>query len=190
MTKIERAQVFAHKAHDSIDQKRKYTGESYWTHTDAVASVVAKAGGSEDMICAAHLHDIIEDITHLCPTVYNETVIRLKFGDNVANLVVELTDVFTKEKYPTWNRAKRHAEEAKRLATISQDAKLIKICDLINNTESIVAHDPNFARIYLKEKFALLPIFVDCPSELLQRATEQTLNGFKKLGMEIPIFGV
>ena len=57
------AKEFAHAAHDSIKQVRKYTGEPYWNHTDAVAEVVASVGGTEDMVMAAHLHDVLEDVT-------------------------------------------------------------------------------------------------------------------------------
>jgi hypothetical protein len=37
---VERAQRFAHRKHDEIEQKRKYTGETYWVNTDLVAAIV------------------------------------------------------------------------------------------------------------------------------------------------------
>jgi (p)ppGpp synthase/HD superfamily hydrolase len=53
------------------------------------------------MICAAWLHDTVEDT--------GMTVERLTmlFGPAVANLVGELTDVYTHEAYPHFNREKR-----------------------------------------------------------------------------------
>ena len=57
MTIIEKAQDFAHRAHDTIKQVRKYTGEPYWVHTDDVALRVTNLLDCESMICAAHLHD-------------------------------------------------------------------------------------------------------------------------------------
>ena len=68
MNLIEKAKQFAHEAHDSIGQKRKYSGEPYWVHTDAVAEKVAAIGGTEVMVAAAHLHDVLEDVTPLDKT--------------------------------------------------------------------------------------------------------------------------
>lgn len=59
---INLAKEFAHRAHDAIEQKRKYSGVPYWTHTDAVAELVEKFGGSTVMVVAAHLHDWLEDV--------------------------------------------------------------------------------------------------------------------------------
>jgi hypothetical protein len=43
-----------------------------------------------------------------------------------------------------------------RLGKISASAKLIKLCDLIDNTRSITEHDPDFAVTYLREKADVL----------------------------------
>lgn len=185
MNRIETAQAFAHAAHDAIKQVRKYDGRPYWVHTDAVAATVASVGGTEDMIVAAHLHDVLEDVTPLYPA-YSEGQIRVQFGENVLKLVVELTDVYTKEAFPKLNRAERKTEERKRLATISPEAKTIKLADLIDNTASIVKDDPDFATVYLKEKFAILPYLADGSPELLQRASIQTITAMTSLGLTIP----
>lgn len=42
------------------------------------------------------------------------------------------------------------------MSKISVNSQSIKYCDLIDNTKSIVQHDPGFAKVYLKEKFDLL----------------------------------
>jgi guanosine-3',5'-bis(diphosphate) 3'-pyrophosphohydrolase len=184
MNRIKLAKETSHEALDSVNCIRKYTKEPYWHHTDKVAAMTFLYGGDDDMVIAAFHHDTEEEVFPL-NSFYSVEWLQKNFGTRATNLVIELTDIFTKEKYPNWNRAKRHEMEAKRLASISQDAKLIKICDLIDNSESIVKYDKSFAKIYLKEKFALLPIFVDCPSPLLQLATAQTLSGFDKLGIKI-----
>lgn len=185
MTKMERAKQFAHEAHDSIKQVRKYDLSPYWTHTDAVAAQVAASGGDEDMVCAAENHDVLEDVFPLNP-YYSEVKIRELFGDTVANYVIELTDVFTKENYPDKNRTERKALECNRLSKISKGAKLIKICDLIHNTGSIVENDKGFAKTYLKEKLAILPHFAnDVPSDLLQQASIQVIQGFEAIGMKM-----
>ena len=67
------------------------------------------------MVCAAENHDVLEDVFPLNP-YYSEVKIRELFGDTVANYVIELTDVFTKENYPDKNRTERKALECNRLS--------------------------------------------------------------------------
>jgi (p)ppGpp synthase/HD superfamily hydrolase len=186
MTKIEEAKAFAHEAHNRINHKRKYSGEPYWTHTDAVADIVASIGGTGEMIMAAHLHDILEDVTPKYPA-FSEGQIKVLFGEKVLQLVKELTDVYTKVDYPDLNRAQRHAKERERIDKISVEAKTIKLADLINNTASIVEHDKDFAKVYLKEKLELLPYLADGDSSLLQRASIQIMLGCIALGIDIPV---
>lgn len=131
-------------------QVRKYTGEPYVTHCVAVAEEVRRRGGSPEVVTAALLHDTLED------TETTGVELLDKFGPVVARLVEELTDEFTKQKYPELNRAQRKLAEAARLGQISASAKLIKLCDLADNTRSIVEHDPDFAVVYLREKAAVL----------------------------------
>jgi len=188
MNLVEKAQKFAHEAHDSINQKRKYTGEPYWVHTDEVAALVGQTPGSTpEMGAASHLHDVLEDVMPLNPH-YNSIRILNEFGTEVLDLVVDLTDVYTKAQYPKWNRATRHEKENARLAQVNTQAKTIKLADLICNTYSIVKHDPDFARIYLREKFALLPLLADGAPTLLERASRQVLEGFATLGIQLPVF--
>lgn len=145
---IERAEYLARKLHG--EQERKYTGESYFVHVYNVAKRVAKIDNRPELVAAAFLHDSVED------TDITVDEIGQIFGAEVAGLVYDLTDHFTKENYPNMNRAKRKSLEAVRLGSISDDAKLIKLCDLADNTSSIVEHDPGFAKIYLKEKADIL----------------------------------
>jgi len=187
MNLIEKAKEFAHRAHDAIGQKRKYSGEPYWVHTDAVAMAVTEVGASDEVIAAAHLHDVLEDVAPLLPHTYNEKVIRDNFGDKVTQFVIELTDVFTKENYPKKNRKERKALEAQRLGTISPEAMTVKLADLINNTASIVENDPDFARTYLSEKLTILPYLSDGSPPLLQQASLQVIAGHASLGLTIPM---
>ena len=76
----------------------------------------------------------------------------------VAELVNELTDRFTHEAFPNDNRATRKKWEANRLSRVSDEAKLIKWCDMKDNTRTITEHDPGFARVYLAEKDYLLEV--------------------------------
>jgi (p)ppGpp synthase/HD superfamily hydrolase len=210
MTRIEQAKQFAHEAHDSIKQVRKYTGEPYWVHTDEVAGIVAAAltdGNQainltgnrsavilspteiEDAVCAAHLHDVIEDV-FLVDEHYDLFLIGDIFGRGVADLVVALTDVYVKEAWPGLNREKRKNLERERIAKTSRAAKTIKLADLISNTKSIVEHDPDFARVYLKEKLALLPYLKEGDATLFARCQEQIITLGPKVGLDIPLLAV
>ena len=143
---ITKTELFAIRAHG--DQKRKYTNEPYINHPMAVATLVDFiADGDEDMICAAILHDVLED------TDVGEGELRKRFGDAITDLVVGLTDV---SKPEDGNRADRKAMD--RLHTINSPAKVqtIKLADLIDNSRSIVKHDPGFAKVYMAEKRTLI----------------------------------
>lgn len=193
---VEKAQEFAHDGHDSILQKRKYSGEPYWVHTDEVARIVTETLKEENrgeltpndynVIAAAHLHDILEDVAPKNP-FYSRNKLIEEFGRDVSNLVVELTDVYTKENYPTLNRKERKEHERVRLSNISNPSRTVKLADLINNTESIVANDPDFARVYIKEKMELLPLLIGGNANLLARCSQQVLDAYAKLGLTVPM---
>jgi (p)ppGpp synthase/HD superfamily hydrolase len=177
MNLILEAQSFAHAAHDSIKQVRKYTGEPYWVHTDAVAAVVAAHSDNEFAIAAAHLHDTLEDV----PSV-TVAVLLNKFPKEVVNMVVELTDQFTKENYPKLNREQRKAQEAARIARISPDSKTIKLADLFDNTKSITQHDPDFAVCYLREKERVITGLAEGDYRLLAIVRKHLQEEIDKLG--------
>ena len=182
------ARDLCRQAHDSIQQRRKYDGSPYWTHPEAVAETLSEVSDDEDILIAAFAHDTQEDVAPINPQ-YNLLWLRENFGERVTRLVEELTDKYTKEAYPHLNRAKRKALECERVAAASAAAKTIKLADLINNTESIVAHDKDFARVYLREAMDTLGILSDGNPVLLQRLSMQLLAGFASLGLTIPMIG-
>ena len=61
MSIVEKARLFATSAHAAVGQKRKYTNEPYIVHPAEVAKLVEDVGGTQEMIAAAWLHDVIED---------------------------------------------------------------------------------------------------------------------------------
>jgi (p)ppGpp synthase/HD superfamily hydrolase len=168
---IDEARGFAHYWHDAINQKRKYTGEPYWVHTDEVAKTVASVTSDRNLIVAAHLHDIFEDVAPSHPEVVKR--VERNFGEDIYWLVHDLTDKFTRENFPTYKRDKRKALEAERIGSIRVGAKTVKLADLLSNTSSIVQHDPKFAKVYVQEKIALLPYLQDGDATLWARANEQ-----------------
>eukprot|EP01037_Dinobryon_pediforme_P011870 gene11870-11958_t len=140
------ARVFAIRAHG--DQLRKYTMEPYFMHPKRVARMVENAGLSDEAIAAAWLHDVLEDTD----TPYSQIV--AVFGRNVAEMVLDLTS----PKKDTGNRAARKRVDIERLSRCSADVQTIKVADLIDNSASIIKHDPAFAKIYIPEKRALLDV--------------------------------
>ncbi len=144
---VQHAARFAAQAHGG--QKRKYTGEPYVSHPEAVATIVSTVTSDPEVLAAAWLHDVVED------TPVSLAEIRALFGDRVAQMVSDLTDVSVPSD---GNRAIRKALDRDHLAQASPEAQTIKYADLIDNTRSIVARDPAFARTYLREKAALLAV--------------------------------
>lgn len=151
-----RALRFAEQAHEG--QFRKYTGEPYVTHCldvmERLRALYAKHNlvAPEAMLCAAALHDTVEDTD----TSFQE--ITELFGIDVAGLVFWLTDITPKE----WgNRATRKRLCAERIGYAPLSAKVIKFCDIASNTDSIVQHDPKFAAVYVPEKCRILELIGD-----------------------------
>lgn len=174
--KLLRAKEFARAGYDSIGLKRKYSLINYWYHPEEVAEIVSEVTDDEDVIIATFFHDLIEDVNKGEYTLY---YIAKEFGSHIANLVWQLTDVYTKEAYPMLNRAQRKKLEAERLSLISKDAQDIKISDIISNTADIVKHDIEFAKTYLQEKEVILSKLKLANSILLARAYKQLEEGKK-----------
>ena len=153
MTRIENAIIYATRAHEG--QMRKDGVTPYIIHPLGVAESVRRAGGSEDQYIAALLHDVIED----CNVTAAEIVTY--FGQTVADLVVELTNVYTKEAYPHLNRATRKQLEDERIATISDKAKLVKVCDIAYNINDLQGIKGDFKKRLIKEKLDTLKVIID-----------------------------
>jgi len=149
MSKLGQAIAFAATAHR--EQVRKYTGEPYILHPLEVLRFLP-AEATQQMKIAAVLHDVVEDT----PVTLEE--IKGLFGWEVELYVDHLTDKFTKEAYPNWNRKVRKEAERNRLAQINAHAQTVKYCDILSNTQSLVDHDLDFARVYLDEMDKLLQV--------------------------------
>lgn len=144
---IIKAIEFANRAH--ADQVRKYTGQPYIFHPMRVAMAVANHRGSDEMICAAVLHDTVEDCgVHIAD-------ILKEFGPDIARLVDELTN---KTKASDLPRAERKRMDRERIATISTDAKIIKALDRIDNLRELVNAPYDFRKKYHQESRELLRV--------------------------------
>jgi (p)ppGpp synthase/HD superfamily hydrolase len=159
---IDRARAFATAAHASIDQRRKFSGESYIGHPADVAAIVASVpGATSAMIAAAWLHDVVEDT----PVTLEE--IRSEFGEDVARLVDEVTNVAKPED---GNRAARKAMNRLHSAAASPDGQTVKFADVISNLSTIGQADRAFAALFVPEKRALLEVLTAGDAGLQARA--------------------
>jgi len=107
----------------------------YINHPIAVAEQLAAAGFGEDtdLLIAALLHDVVEDT----PTSADE--LRRRFGDRVAEIVLEVSD----DKSLDWRERKRLVVQ--HAGQMSRQAQLIKLSDLSANISDLIHHPPNWA---------------------------------------------
>jgi (p)ppGpp synthase/HD superfamily hydrolase len=137
---------FACAAHSG--QKRKYTGEDYYTHPKAVSEILFQHGHEDlELLIAAILHDVVEDTHVTLPTIYDS------FGGEVAMLVEFVTKTVWPDPQP--KRATKKAFEVARLAMAPAKVKTLKLADRLHNM-TILRDDPAFAPVFAAETRALL----------------------------------
>ena len=148
-TRTTLARVYATAAHAAVGQMRKYTDEPYIVHPIRVGDIVDKFGGTDEMISAAYLHDVVEDTG-----VSIEDILDM-FGSVVAVIVDGLTDV---SKSEDGNRAVRKELDRAHSADATWAAQFVKCADIIDNAADIGDNDPSFNVVYRKEMAALLKV--------------------------------
>ena len=124
----------AFAAHKHSDHRRKGADEQpYVNHVIAVVSILAVEAGIDDVdvLCAALLHDTIEDSATTTAAELTEI-----FGDAVAGIVVEVTD---DKSLPKEERKRLQIEHAPRL---SPAARLVKVADKIANLRDVADNPP------------------------------------------------
>ncbi|HEX8246930.1 MAG TPA: HD domain-containing protein [Pyrinomonadaceae bacterium] len=132
LNKLLEAASFAAKKHQT--QKRKgENAEPYINHPLEVANLLANVGKVEDtdVLIAALLHDTVED------TETTKEEIARKFGENVSEIVMEVTD---DKSLPKPARKQLQVEHAPHL---SPGAKLVKLGDKISNITDILNNPPH-----------------------------------------------
>lgn len=138
---IERAYRRAEQAHQG--QKRK-SGEPYFTHCVAVASILADLQLDAETIAAGLLHDAIEDNKHISAedirTEFGETITRLVDGvTKLTNLPLE--DVGQKSENNRNNKNTNREMESirKMLLTMDDDVRvvLVKLADRLHNMRTL-----------------------------------------------------
>lgn len=127
--KITKAFNFARHAHQGV---RRLSGEPYIMHPLSVAQIVCtEIGLGSTSICAALLHDVVED------TDYTVEDIKNMFGDKIAQIVDGLTKI---SGGIFGDHASEQAENFKKLLlTMSEDIRviLIKIADRLHNMRTL-----------------------------------------------------
>jgi guanosine-3',5'-bis(diphosphate) 3'-pyrophosphohydrolase len=125
--------ALAFAAHKHRDQRRKDAQASpYINHPIALADVLVNEAGVTDVevLCAALLHDTIED------TETTPEELEREFGREIAEIVIELTDNKMLRKRTRKRMQIAHAAGA------SRQAKLVKLADKICNLRDITARPP------------------------------------------------
>ena len=150
--KIKNAYEYASRMHEG---QKRLSGEPYITHPVAVAQIVAGLELDTDSVCAALLHDTVED----CSDKTNLKEIEKLFGPEVAMLVDGLTKTVN---LPVDNREDEHIENLRKmLLAMSKDIRviLIKLCDRLHNMRTLSAKpDPKRRTIALETMQVYAPL--------------------------------
>ena len=116
---INKAKTFAEKAHQG--QFRKVTNVPYINHPIRVAKRLKEIGASEHLICAAYLHDVVED------TPFEIEDIESNFGPRVASLV----SAHTEDKSKSWKERKQHTIDT--IKSAKKEIKYLIVADRLDN---------------------------------------------------------
>ncbi len=128
LKKIQLAYNFAFHAHDG--QLRK-DGTAYISHPVAVANILLELKMDVDSICAALMHDVLEDCD-----VQKNNLVNL-FGDDVANIVDGVSKL---SNLNITDRLERDANNLQKMAlAMAHDVRviLVKLCDRLHNMRTI-----------------------------------------------------
>ena len=126
---FERALLFACEAHRT--QLRKGSTVPYISHLMAVARLVLEYGGDEQQAIAALLHDAPEDQGGAAMLER----IRNEFGDDVAALVNDCTEILERSRLDWSSRKKAYLAH---LSSITDRAALIAGCDKVHNARNLI----------------------------------------------------
>ena len=142
---VEKAESKAKKAHAGRFRKDKTTPEI--EHPKKVVEILQSIGiTDEHILAAAWLHDTIED------TLVTKEEIEKEFDQKTANLVLQLTRDCSREEY------------LKRMQNAGYEVQIIKLADVVHNTECL---------------------FTGLPEKTIQRLVNDSLNVFIPLAENV-----
>ena len=141
-SRVYEAFLLAADAHDGVVRK---SGEFYIFHPLQVAYTLADLHMDADTVCAALLHDVIED------TNYTKADLANKFGSTVAELVDGVTKLAGGEF--TSRQEAAEASFHKMMAAMTQDFRvvLIKLADRLHNVKTLSVRKPDAKRRIAQE---------------------------------------
>ena len=173
-------------------QARKYTGAPYIVHPARVAARLTRHPlGTEEGVCAAWLHDVLEDCPQASPrdirlsfhTDYflgKKTGDECHFGERVADLVLELTN--PSKQHPELPRAERKKMDRDHLLTASVQAKLIKLIDRTDNLLEMGDAPADFVQVYGEESKLLFEVLSGTDVGLEQEYIAALHAALRKVG--------
>ncbi len=148
--------IEAYKYADSLHEGQfRLSGEPYISHPVAVARIVAELGLDTDSICAALLHDTVED----CADKTNLELLTKMFGQDVAMLVDGLTKII---QVQVADKEEAHIENIRKmLLAMNKDIRVIfiKLCDRLHNMRTLSAKKEDRQRaIALETMYIYAPL--------------------------------
>ncbi len=150
--KIREAFLYADQLHAG---QFRQSGEPYISHPVAVATIVAELGLDTDSICAALLHDTVED----CSDRTNLDTISAMFGAEVALLVDGLTKILSVQVV---DKEEAHIENIRKmLLAMTKDIRVIfiKLCDRLHNMRTLgVKREERRRDIALETMYVYAPL--------------------------------
>lgn len=150
--KIIKAYEYAESLHAG---QFRLSGEPYVSHPIAVARIVAELGLDTDSICAALLHDTVED----CAEKTSLEIISKMFGADVAILVDGLTKIIHMQ---VADKEEAHIENIRKmLLAMNRDIRVIfiKLCDRLHNMRTLAAKKEDRQRaIALETMYIYAPL--------------------------------
>ncbi|MBQ3040999.1 MAG: bifunctional (p)ppGpp synthetase/guanosine-3',5'-bis(diphosphate) 3'-pyrophosphohydrolase [Clostridia bacterium] len=138
--KIKKAFLYADELHKG---QMRQSGDPYISHPIAVAEIVASLGLDTDSICAAFLHDTVED----CPDKTDINKVKELFGEDVALLVDGVTKI---KSINIEDKEETHIENIRKmLLAMSKDVRVIfiKLCDRLHNMRTLYVKKDEKRRI-------------------------------------------
>lgn len=155
------ARKWALAKHRSIGQRRPYSDEPYEAHLAEVVELIRSVPHTARMEAGGWLHHVEDDI----PGVTAQMVAR-EFGWAVAVLVDALSD----HEKGLDTRQHRTAAKRARIARADWETQTVCVSAVISNVRTIAQHSPEFARVYVPEKAALIEVLTKADPTLLALA--------------------
>lgn len=126
---VDKAIIFATQAHHGTERRGK--GFPYIIHPLEAMEIVATITNNPDLLCAAVLHDTIED------TEVTYDVIKREFGQHIADLVAQETDVKHLPDGTQLSWRERKQRDMDNLRESSKEVKIIALGDKLSNMRAI-----------------------------------------------------